>query len=140
MEEERITEDEAGLGRSVSDLLSDVGTLVRQEVELARCELAEKAKQAKSGATKLGLGGALGLVGAFVLSGAAVLGLTLLLQTWMGTLPALFISALVVGAILGVAAWLLLKKGGEEMSPDHLMPRRTLDSIKEDARWARRQV
>src|SRR5687767_13173004 len=113
MEEERMTEDEAGLGRTVSDLLRDVGTLVRQEVELARCELAEKAEQAKSGAMKLGLGGALGLIGAFILSGAAVLGLTLLLQTWMETLPALFISALVVGVILGVAAWLLLKRGGE---------------------------
>lgn len=140
MEEERMTQDEASLGRVVSELVGEVGTLVRQEVELAKCELAEKATQARKGATKIGAGGALGLVGAFTLAIAVVLGLTLLLETWMATLTALFVSALAVGAILAVVSWLLLRQGSEAMSPDHLMPRRTVQSIKEDARWAREQL
>lgn len=139
MEEERIENDEASLGRAVSDLARDVGTLVRQEVELARCELAEKAEQAKAGATTLGAGGALALIGAFALAGTAVLGLTMILENWMDTLPAMGLSSFVVGAVLAAAGALLLRKGSGDLSADHLMPRRTVESIKEDARWARRQ-
>lgn len=139
MEEERI-DDGADLRGAISTLATELGTLVRQEAALARCELEEKAEQARGGAVRIGAGGAFALVGAFTLAIAAVLGLTLLLSRWMAQLPAACLSALVVGAALGVAGYLFLKQGGERLRPERLLPRRTLDSIKEDARWARRQV
>ncbi|RPH46238.1 MAG: phage holin family protein, partial [Planctomycetota bacterium] len=117
----------------------DVGNLVRQEIDLARCELAEKAEEAKGGVARVGLGGGLAFIGALVLAGAAVLGLTFVLQRWMETLPAMAVSALAVGIVLAGAGLVLLKSGTRSLSPEHLVPRRTLDSIKEDARWARRQ-
>ena len=139
MEEERIGRDEPSLGRIVSDLARDVGTLVRQEVDLARCELAEKADEAKSGVTRAGAGGGLALIGALVLAGAAVLGLTFVLERWMRTLPAMALSALAVGLALAIVGVVLFRTGSKALSGDHLVPRRTLESIKEDARWARRQ-
>jgi hypothetical protein len=139
MEEERVGRDEPALGRILSDIAQDVGTLVRQEIDLARCELAEKAEEAKSGAGRIGAGGGLALIGSMVLAGAAVLGLTYVLQRWMETLPAMALSALAVGIVLAAVGWVLLRRGSKSLSADHLVPRRTLESIKEDARWARRQ-
>jgi len=139
MEEERIGSDEPSLGKVVSDLAREAGTLVRQEIELARCELAQKAEQARGGAIRVGAGGVLALAGTLSLAGAAVLGLTFVLQRWMETLPAMALSALAVGIVLAAAGALFLRRGSQDLSPDHLLPRRTLDSIKEDARWARRQ-
>jgi len=139
MEEERIVRDEPALGRIVSDLAQDVGTLVRQELDLARCEMAEKAEAVKSGATRAGVGGGLAFIGTLVLAGAAVLGLTYVLQRWMETLPAMAVSALAVGVVLSVVGLVLFRGGSRSLSGDHLLPRRTLESIKEDARWARKQ-
>ncbi len=139
MEEERIGRDEPSLGRIVSDLAQDVGNLVRQEIDLARCELAEKADEAKSGATRAGVGGGLAFIGTLVLAGAAVLGLTFVLERWMRTLPAMAVSALAVGIVLAIGGLVLFRTGSKALSADHLVPRRTLESIKEDARWARRQ-
>ena len=139
MEEERIDREEPSLGGIVSDLAREAGALVRQEIDLARCELAEKAEEAKSGVARVGIGGGLAFIGALVLAGAAVLGLTIVLQQWMETLPAMALSALAVGIVLAGVGLVLLKKGGRTLNAEHLVPRRTLDSIKEDARWARRQ-
>ena len=139
MEEERIGNEEPSLGRIVSDLAREAGTLVRQEIELARCELAEKAEQARGGAKRVGAGGVLALAGTLTLAGAAVLGLTFLLEKRMETLPAMAVSALAVGIVLAAAGAFFVRRGSRDLSPDHLVPRRTLDSIKEDARWARRQ-
>lgn len=125
---------------AVSSLAGEIGTLVRQEVDLARCELAMKAESAKGGAARIGAGGAFALVGAFTLAAAAVLGLTLVLVQWLPPIAAAAVSAVIVGAILAIAGYVLMKNGGERLSPEHLLPRRTLESIKEDARWARRQI
>jgi hypothetical protein len=57
----------------------------------------------------------------------------------METLPAMALSALAVGIVLAAAGAIFLRRGSRDLSPDHLLPRRTLESIKEDARWARRQ-
>lgn len=141
MEEERVTRDETPtLGRAVSDLVREVGTLVRQEFELAKCEMAGKAERAKSGAVRLGIGAALALVGAFAIAIALIQGLTVVLDNWMSRPLAAFVAAAVVGLALGVAGWLLVRSGAERVSPSEWMPRRTVESIKEDARWARKRT
>ena len=140
MEEERMERDGTDLRDAVSSFAGEIGTLVRQEVDLARCELAEKAERAKEGATRIGAGGAFALVGVFTLAAAAVLGLTLLLVQWLPPIAAAAVSAAIVGLILAVVGMVLMKNGGERLSPKQLLPKRTLESIKEDARWARRQI
>ena len=139
MEEERIEQDGSDLREVISGLAGEIGTLVRQEADLVRCELEEKAETAKQGAVRVGMGGAFAFVGAFALAAAAVLGGTLLLVQWMSPLAAAFVSAAVVGVILAAVGAGLLKSGGERLRPGRLLPRRSLESIKEDARWARKQ-
>lgn len=135
-----IGDDGASVGRLLSDMGHDFTTLFRQELELAKCELAEKAQEAKKGATTFGIGAGMGLAATMVLAAAVVLGLTLLLSNWIAVLPAAFISALVVGIGLGAGAYAMIRTGGKAMSPEHFVPERTLESLKENTRWARNQI
>ena len=67
------------------------------------------------------------------------------LMTWKGgpvnwdLAKQMAVSALAVGVVLSAVGLVLFRGGSRSLSGDHLLPRRTLESIKEDARWARRQ-
>jgi hypothetical protein len=140
MPESETVESPSSVGRLISELMRDVGTLFRQEMDLARAELAGKAGAAKAGVLKIGIAAGTGLVGVFVLAAAAVLGLTLLLSLWMAPLVAAFVGALAVGAALALGAYLLYRRGVEEVQVRTFVPERTLESLKENAQWASRQL
>jgi hypothetical protein len=57
VEEERIEQDGSDLRDVISGLAGEIGTLVRQEADLVRCELEEKAETAKEGAVRIGRAG-----------------------------------------------------------------------------------
>ena len=128
---------EASLGRLVGDVARDVATLVRQEAGLALAEVAKSAEEAKKGAVSAGIGAVLIHAGGL----AAVAWLSVLIA-WMlstvmsGWAAATIATFLATGGCLA-AGWILLRKGGESLSPSHLIPRRTIETLKEDARWAR---
>lgn len=140
MEQEKTATDGTGFGHAFSDLAGEIGTMVRQEVEVARCELAEAAREARAGAVMCGMGVCTGLAAGSALMAAAVLGLTLLLRQGMSTLAAACLSALIVGVVLGVGAWLFVRQGSRELSPARFVPRRALQSLKENVRWARERM
>lgn len=140
MEEESMRRDSAGYGPVLSDLAREVGALFRQEAEMARCELMEAARQARAGAIKCGVGLAVSVVAGLAIVTAIVLGLTLLLQRAMPTLPAVCLSAAIFGLICGLAAWLLFRSAVNNWSPARFVPRRTMESLKENVRWARKQI
>ncbi len=128
------------IGELISHLLENAALLLRQEIDLARAEIVEKASRVKGGAIKVGAGAVLGVVGVILLAVAAMLGLTLLLSLALNPTAAACIAALIVGAILaGVGAW-LFTDGIKQADSQSLAPRRTLDSLKENARWASNQL
>ena len=131
------TDGRPGFRRMISDLAGDLRTLVRQEFNLARAELSEKASEAKSGAVSLGVGGAILHAGALVLAAMIVLGFALVLRTWMDTLSALFVSSILVGGILAVVGYAMVKGGARHLSPNHFVPRKTVHSIQQDLKLAR---
>lgn len=114
----------------VRDLSTQLTTLVRKELELARMELAAKGKQAGVGAGMLGAGGLLAFLGLATLVGAAVAALATTLDTWL--------ASLVVAAVLLAAAGLLALLGKnrttEAMPP---APERTIADVKEDVRFTK---
>lgn len=140
MPESETVESPSSVGRLISELMRDVGTLFRQEIDLARAELAGKADQAKGGVLKIGIAAGMGLTGVFALAGAAVLGLTLLLSVWMSPLAAAFIGALLVGGGLALGAYLLYHRGVQEVQVRTFIPERTLESLKENAQWVSRRL
>src|SRR3954471_15515820 len=90
-------------GELVKDLSTQVSTLVRQELELAKVELTAKGKQAGIGAGMFGGAGLFALYGVGALVAAAILGLSTAVDGWL--------AAIIVGGALLVIAGALALMG-----------------------------
>ncbi|MDQ0938522.1 putative membrane protein YqjE [Streptomyces sp. V1I1] len=123
----------SGRDRSVGELLSavtsDVQTLFRQEVELAKTEIREEATKAGKAAGMFGGAGFAGYMVALFLSLAAVFGLSNVMDAaW---------SALIITAVWAAIAAVLYAMGRTRMREVSPKPEQTVETLKEDAQWAR---
>lgn len=125
--------DDETVGSLVREIIDESRTLLRQEVELARTEIREKAERTWKGARFMGIGAAGIHASAFVLLAAAVLGFTLLLEGWLGALGAAAVSCAAVGGGAAAAGAILVRRGRRRLD---LLPRETVETIAENARWA----
>ena len=121
---------EHGVGDLVKELSSQVSTLVRQEVELAKAEVGEKGKKAGVGAGMFGGAGAAALLMLGSLTAFLILGLDLAMPAWAA---ALIVTAL-WAAVAGVLALQGRKKMQEMGTP---IPEKTIETVKEDVQWAK---
>jgi hypothetical protein len=117
-----------GAGALVADVATDLSTLVRKEVELAKAEVRQSAVRAGKGAGMLG--GAVG-VGVY-----AVLFLLLAAMFGLATFVGLAAAALIIGAILAVTAAILAVMGRANVKKTHPKPEQTVETLKEDMQWA----
>ena len=114
----------------VKQLSEQTSRLARQEVELAKTELAAKGKRAGIGAGMFGGAGAVGFYALGALIAAAILGLATAMEGWL--------AALVVAAVLGVLAGVLALAGKskvQQATPP--LPEQATESVKEDVQWAK---
>jgi len=100
--------DTRSLGEIVSGITTDLSTLMRQEIELAKAEATQSAKRAGKGA---GMLGGAGFAGYFVLLFLSI-SLWWGLGDWMGHAW----SALVVAILWGIVAAVLAARGRKEMA------------------------
>lgn len=99
--------------------------LVREELQLARVELAKKGRSAGIGAGLLGGAGVFTVYGTGALVAAAILGLAQVFAGWL--------AALVVGAALVAAAGLMALIGrGQLKRAVPPVPERAVRSVRED--------
>jgi hypothetical protein len=127
-----VGEQQRPLGELFSELVQETSTLVRKEVELAKTEMTAKASHVAKDAAVIGVGGGVALLGAIALLAAVILGL--------GTIIPLWLSALLVGAVLcGVGAALALG-GLKKLKHIDPVPRQTVRTLQEDKQWLREQV
>jgi Putative Actinobacterial Holin-X, holin superfamily III len=123
-------------GRPVAALLSDLAaatsTLVRQEIALFKAEFSEKLTRMGVGAAALAAGGVIAFSGWLALLAAAILGLSHVLTPWL--------SALIIGVLVLALGAALALFGKSRLNADALVPRRTLNSLREDEAWIRDQV
>lgn len=123
------TKHDASVPELVSDLADEFTTLVRQEVQLAKAELKTEVRQAgKAGGLLGGAGGAAALA-VLLLAFAAAWGLSEVMAPGLAFLIVGVISAL-IAAVLGLTG----RKTAQSIDPS---PRRTLETLKEDAEWVR---
>jgi len=121
---------ERPIGELASDLTRDLSLLVRQELELAKAEMTEKGRLAAPGLGMLGGAGVVGLMAAGALTACAVLVLSIFLPEW--------ISALIVGGVLAGGAYVLVKRGKEQIGKAGApIPEQTIETMKEDLEWAK---
>jgi uncharacterized membrane protein YqjE len=120
--------------RPVGDLLKQLAgettTLVRQELELAKAEMREKAGKAGPGFGMWGAAGITALLALGSLTAFLILALDGALPNWL--------AALIVGFVYAVIAGLLYLRGKQRVdeagSP---VPEQTIETIKEDVQWAK---
>lgn len=123
---------DASVGELFGQLTSDVGTLFRQEVKLAKVEMSEKVSHLKGDLASLGAGAAVAGVGALALGAALILGLVAL-----GIAP--WLAALLVGGALALAGYTMLQKGLSDLKRNDLVPTRTVETLKDDVQWVKEQ-
>jgi cbb3-type cytochrome oxidase subunit 3 len=124
---------DAPLGEVARDLTRDLSLLVRQEVQLAKAEMAEKGRVAAPGVGMIGGATIAGLLAGGALTAAAILALAIFLPEWL--------AALIVGAVLGVVAYVLVKQGKERVAEAGApIPEQTIEAVKEDVEWAKTQA
>lgn len=114
------------------ELAGETSSLIRKEMELAKAEMSEKVSQVTTGATSIAVGGAVAYAGLLFLLLAATYGLAEFLSPWL--------SALIVGAVVAVIGLVMLSSGRSKLKAANLEPTRTIETIKDDGRWARAQV
>jgi len=123
--------DDRSLGELFGELTRDFSQLVRQEVQLAKTEVREEAAKA---------GRAVGqLTGAAVAAHLCAL-LTALAIAWaIGEAIPVWAGLAIVAVVLGVVAIVLYSRGRGEIRDIEPLPEETIETLKEDARWAKAQ-
>jgi hypothetical protein len=118
------------LGEVAKNLTSDVSLLVRQEIELAKAEMAQKARTAAPGIGMFGGAGIVALCAAGALTAFAVLVFSIFLPEWA--------AALIVGAALAAIAIALVRQGKERVADaGKPIPEQTIETVKEDVEWTK---
>jgi len=121
---------ERPIGEVAKDLTSDLSLLVRQEIELAKAEMAQKGRTAAPGIGMFGGAGIVGLCAAGALTAFLVLLFSLFLPDWA--------AALIVGAVLAAVTYLLIRQGKERVADvGKPVPEQTIETVKEDVEWAK---
>jgi hypothetical protein len=126
-----MAEQDRSLGELLAELSHETSTLVRKEMELATTEMAAKGKEAAGHAGTAAAGGALVHAGLLVLLGAVVVGLVQLgLAPWL--------AAIIVAVATMAIGYGLISSGRSGLRRMSLVPRQTIETLKETA-WTTRQ-
>jgi O-antigen ligase len=115
------TESTAGL---LSRLVGDLAALVRNEVALAKAELAESSTRAKAGVAALIGAVSTLLAGSLALVAAIILGLARVMEPWL--------AALIVGVAITAVGVVLLFGARKKLVPPHIEIDRTRAAVRHD--------
>jgi hypothetical protein len=127
-----LQRDTRSLGDLFSTLANQASTLVRQEVDLAKSELTQKATRASREAGMIGFGAALALGGYLALVATLIIVLDLFMPLWL--------AALVVGLVLAGIGYAVIQQGLKGLRRLDPAPRQTIATIKDDIAWAKEQT
>jgi len=124
---------EPSLGQLFGDLGRQLSTLIHQEVDLARTELSAKVGSTARDGALIAIGGALVYAALLVLLATAILGL---IDTGLDP----WLAALIVGVIVGVIGVTCMIVGRNRLASADLAPTRTIETLKDDAEWAKERT
>ena len=117
----------------MADLLDQVTQLLRKEVQLFRAEMSKKATQAMVAAGGILAAAVVAITALNVLAAALVAGLT------NAGIPAPW-SAVIVGAGLAIIAFLMAKKGIDNLKTGSLAPERTTRAAVRDVSMVKEKI
>lgn len=124
--------DDRSLGALFSELAQETSTLVRQEVNLAKTEMGDKASRAGRHVGVLAAGGALAYAGLLAILAGVIALLNDVMPLW--------VAALLVGIVVAIVGYIMVRRGLDALKRDDFAPRETIETLKEDQRWAKDQT
>ena len=121
------------IGSAVADITEELRALAQAEAQLAQAEVQESIAALTRGAIFGAVAAVLGLIGLVFLFRTVMAGLDAAgLQEWAAAL----ITTVIIFVIAGILGMLAMRKF-KEFS---VVPKRTMQSLKEDITWAREQI
>lgn len=121
--------DDVDLARLFGELKEESRILITSEGELAKAELTEAKDHLVKGLVGYAAAAVLALFAVVLLSGAAAWAIAEVWPTWAGFL--------IVGGVWLIAALVAFAVGRSALKRFDPIPRRTIQSLKEDAQWVR---
>jgi hypothetical protein len=112
-----------------SDIVRDIEKIVQNEIRLAGVELRQKLVQGGKAGAILAGAGVMGFFAMACMITACVAALHLVVPLWL--------AAVVMGALLGAGAGGAYLAGRMMMQEVDLVPRRTVETLKEDIDWVK---
>ncbi len=123
------------------DLVSDVTSLFRNELNLAKAEASAKMSSAVTGVEMFAAGLVFAIAAVGVLLAALVNGLTaFLVARGMTEHNADALSSVIVGVVVALIAWFMISKGLSALRGENLKFERTSSALKQDARMIKEHV
>lgn len=115
----------------VGDIVTDAQNLLKQELALAKREITEEIDKAKEAAISLAIG-----AGILALGGVLLCFMLVYLLNWAFPeyLP-LWGCFAIVGGMLAAAGGIILAVGTKRAGAIHLVPERTLNTMKDNVKW-----
>ena len=132
--------EELSIVQLLRELTTATRTLLKQEVDLAKTEMTEKASRVGTNLGALAVGGAVAFLGALALLAAMVYGLTSILSKFMSLGVAVWLAPLIVGGILAAVGTSLVKKALATLKRESLTPEKTTQSLQENKAWLKQKI
>ncbi len=129
---DHVGEQQRPLGDLFADLVRETGSLVKNEIALAKTEMTAKASSAAKDAAMVGAGSGIALLGAIALLAAVIAGLSTVMPVWL--------AALLVGGVLSGLGAALAMSGLKKLQLLDPVPRQTVETLEENKQWLREQV
>jgi hypothetical protein len=124
--------DSRTFGDLLSELTTETSTLVRQEIQLAKTELSEKATDVGKDAALITTGGAIAYAGLITLAFGLSLVLGLVMVTWL--------AFLIVGVCIAFSGYALLQLGLTRLERTNLALSKTAETLEEDKQWIKEEA
>ena len=132
--------EERSIGQLLKELRDETTTLLRQEVELAKTEMSEKASRTGKNLGSLAVGGGVAFLGALALLAAVIYGLTSILNQFMSVGVAIWLAPLIVGLVLAAIGYSMLQKALAALKQESLTPRTTTQTLQENKEWLKARM
>ena len=124
--------DDRSIGELFSELSRETTALLRQEVQLAKAEMTQKASRVGKNVGFLVVGGVVAYTGVLALVAAGIILLGQAIPYWL--------SALIFGLVIAAVGLFLVVKGANTLRQEDSAPRETVETLKEDSQWLKNQT
>lgn len=136
-----MSTDENSVAGLLKQLRDDTTALLREEIALAKTEVAEKVSKFSRNAVLLAVGALLGYTALIpLLVGLGFALGSLFVSLGMGTNMGAFLGFLVVALITGGISAAIVLSALNSFKKEKLTPERTLSTLKDDKQWIQNKI